>query len=140
MRFLASLILFLAAAASSAAPASGGHAPDSTKPTLEYLLDSAAKDFLRHGPDPAAFRNVRFGRIDHDGEATLFLMCGEVQPATGRGAGKWIEFATLKTSGYEQWLGAQGGGYCNRSGTSWEPGDLSAELQRRVDAAKSSRG
>jgi hypothetical protein len=110
-------------------------AVESASSIVEYLLDAAAGDFHKHGPAPAAFRNVRFGKIEAEG-STMFLVCGEVQPVAGRDAGKWVEFATLKTSGYEQWLGAQGGGWCNRPGTSWEAADLSSELLRRVEVIR----
>src|SRR5688572_144343 len=106
MRILATLLLILAAAGGGTGPASAGQKAawgDGSPATVEYLLDSASADFLEHGPEPAGFRKVRFGRIEHPGEPTLFLMCGEVQAASGDGAGKWVQFATIRTEGYEQW-------------------------------------
>jgi len=100
--------------------------------TREYLLQSAASDFHAHGPEPARFRDVRFGYVEGAGFSQMALICGEFEPAKGADAGKWIAFSTLKTSAYEQWLGDKSG-YCARPLIGWEPGDLSAELLRRVE-------
>ena len=61
-----------------------------------------------------------------------YLVCGEFEPRGGAGA--WTPFATLRTSAYEQWIGDQP--YCGRQDIAWEPRDLSAELQRRLDALR----
>jgi hypothetical protein len=101
----------------------------------EYLLQSAASDFHAHGPEPASFRNVRFGYVEGAGNSQMALLCGEVEPATGPEAGKWIAFSTVKTSAYEQVIGDRGG-FCARPTVGWEPGDLSSELLRRVDSLR----
>lgn len=103
--------------------------------TREYLLQSAASDFHAHGPEPARFRNVRFGYVEGAGNSQMALICGELEPATGPGAGTWIAFSTVKTAAYEQVIGDQGG-FCARPTVGWEPGDLSGELLRRVQLAR----
>jgi hypothetical protein len=46
-------------------------------------------------------------------------------------------FATIKTSGYEQWIGAQAVGFCQRSSVIWDKaGDLSSSLQSRLDSLR----
>jgi hypothetical protein len=130
-------ILLLAtslAACTTSAPADTPRAARAAaaSPT-DFLLDSAAADFRAHPPRPSAFRNVRYGQsIGADGVVSHRL-CGEYQVARTDAAPEWAAFATLKTSGYEQWLGDTA--YC-RGEIQWVPGDLSAELQRRFDATR----
>ena len=42
--------------------------------------------------------------------------------------------ATIKTSGYEQWIGVQAGGYCQSPPVVWDEnvGDLSSSLASRL--------
>lgn len=48
-----------------------------------------------------------------------------------------MPFATIKTSDYEQWIGAQAAGFCKHSPVIWdEAGDLSPSLQSRLDALR----
>jgi hypothetical protein len=76
------------------------------------------------------------------------MMCGEFLPAagdasagTGGGAGamrEWTPFVTIKTSGYEQYIGAQAeASYCQRSSVIWDKeSDLSTVLQSRLDSLR----
>lgn len=102
----------------------------------QQLIEAAAQDFARHGsPAPDGLRRVRFGQLRPADGPPLPLLCGEFKPA--RAPADWAPFATLKTSGYEQWLGAQARTFC-------EPGrfepldalDHSAELIRALKAAQ----
>jgi hypothetical protein len=128
MRCLAALAIALVAGCSSAprvatlptiVPArAAGEAAD-----RGYLLDSAAADFRTHGPVPAGLRNVRFGYVESAGGGAMAIVGGE-----------WIAFTTLQTSKYEQYIGGQGDGFCKRPAFGWDKYDLSAELQKRLDA------
>jgi hypothetical protein len=70
------------------------------------------------------------------GEAQ-YLLCGYFLPAQESGKAEWTPFATIKTSGYEQWLGAQAAGYCRASSVIWDTvGDLSSSLQSRLDSLR----
>ena len=134
MRKLAALLVFLAASCSSA-PALQDAAPPGTEAgSRNNLLDSAAADFHAHGPAPSRFRNVRYGVVEAAGGGSMPLICGEFQTAA-KGE-EWIAFATLQTSKYEQWIGGQGQGFCDRPAFGWDKDDLSAELQKRFDALK----
>ena len=86
-----------------------------------------------HPPRPSAFRNVRYGQWIGAGGVVSHRLCGEYQVASTDAAPEWAAFATLKTSGYEQWLGDTA--YC-RGDIQWAAGDLSADLQRRFDATR----
>src|SRR3546814_971194 len=46
-----------------------------------------------------------------DGEEQ-YMLCGEFLPAQEGGNTEWTPFATIKTSDYEQWIGAQAAGFC----------------------------
>ena len=104
-------------------------------PNVEFLLTSAATDFKEHRPpDPARFRNVRVGHITSPEGEKQYRMCGEFLPKGDEAKDEWKSFATIKTSGYEQWLGSQAASYCQGSSFVWDDvGDLSSELQSRLD-------
>ncbi len=79
-------------------------------PPVEGLLDNAAADFKAHGPQVADARAVRAGALTEDGKP---IVCGQVLPA---GEGKdWVDFSTVKTSGYEQALGWQATALCAKA-------------------------
>lgn len=88
-------------------------------------------------PDPARFRAVRIGHVMTPEGAERYMLCGEFLPAQDAGKASWTPFATIKTSGYEQWLGAPAASFCRRSTIVWgDEGDLSASLQSRLDSLR----
>jgi hypothetical protein len=101
---------------------------------LQFLLASAATDFHTHRPPyPARFRHVRFGHVVASDGAKQYMLCGEFLPEQDKGTPKWTPFATIKTSGYEQWLGAST--YCQRSTIVWDDKrDMSSLLKSRLDS------
>jgi hypothetical protein len=143
MRYPAILFATLVVAACSAAPGTRStRAPRSTQapgPELQtveqFLLTAAASDSHTHRPPgPARFRDVRIGRGASPDGTRQYILCGQFLPAEGGGTADWTPFATIKTSGYEQWIGAQAGGCCQSSSVIWEDtvGDLSSLLQSRL--------
>lgn len=65
------------------------------------------------------------------------MLCGQFLPAREGGTAEWTPFATIKTSPYEQWIGAQAAGSCQSSSVIWdEEGDLSSPLQSRLDSLR----
>lgn len=116
--------------------------PDSNKASvdsvLKFLLDSAAYDFHTHGPaKPKDFREVRFGhRLTSDGQKQYFIS-GEFLASADKKPDTWTLFTTVKTSGYEQWIGSQGKAFSQDSSVVWEGrGDLSSALQRQMDVLR----
>jgi hypothetical protein len=119
-------------AACSTAPAPRSEPIDPA--VVEFLLSSAATDFHTHPPHPVRFRDVRMGHVVTASGEKQFLMCGQFLPSA-EGRAEWLHFVTIKTSGYEQWIGGQAIGFCQR--VIWdEQGDLSASLQSRLESLR----
>jgi len=134
MRSILALILAVALAACRTVPHAGGEA----SPVVEFLLTSAAADFHAH-PPPApvrSFRDVRSGSFTSPDGTRQYLLCGEFSTARDGGKIEWTPFVTIKTSGYEQYLGAQATHFCKRSTTTWDVYDWSASLQSRLAALR----
>jgi hypothetical protein len=107
-------------------------APDSV---VSFLLSAAASDFRSHRPHPAQFRDVRVGRLRVTPGQDRYLLCGQFLPADTTGTAVWTPFATIMTSGYEQWLGTQATGYCQAPAVRWDSlADQSSALQRHLDS------
>ena len=131
MRNLSTLLLAMVLSACSTAPVP--KAPSETP--LDYLLSSAAKDFRTHAPHPARFRGVRFGHLTNADGTTQYRLCGEFLALDQTGQAQWMPFVTIRTSGYEQYVGAQGKSFCEDLTPDSEE-DLSSSLQRRFESLK----
>jgi hypothetical protein len=105
---------------------------------VQFLLTAAATDFHTHRPpDPVRFREVRIGHVMTPSGEEQYMLCGQFLPAQEGGNAEWTPFATIKTSGYEQWNGAQAAAFCQRSSVIWDKeGDLSSSLQSRLDSLR----
>jgi len=146
MKYLLVVFVTLMFAACSTAPAtqSKPQAPSPTvvnttapqqasiAPVVKFLLTSAASDFHDHGPKgPLHFRNVRVGHVTNDGKQS-YRMCGEFLREGDKA--EWTPFSTIKTSGYEQYLGGGAATYCPAS-IIWDTqDDLSSTLQSQLDS------
>lgn len=110
----------------------------STGPLVEFLLRSAASDFRAHRPPyPARVRDVRVGHVLNPQGARQYVLCGELLSAKDSTGAGWTPFATIRTSGYEQYLGAQAESFCRGpSFTRDAEGDLTASLQSRLDSLR----
>jgi hypothetical protein len=99
--------------------------------TEAFLIESAASDFRIHvAPEGVSFRNVHVGVFRGDNGSTVNLMCGEFRTADN--AADWQPFATLRTEGYENWLGSAAAAYCRGSNTTLDTKrDLATELGAR---------
>jgi outer membrane PBP1 activator LpoA protein len=105
---------------------------------IQFLLTAAATDFRTHRPpDPVRFREVRLGHVMTLSGEKQYMLCGQFLPAQEEGEAGWTPFATIKTSGYEQWIGAQAAGFCQGAAIVWDKvGDLSSSLQSRLDSMR----
>ncbi|MGB2869357.1 MAG: hypothetical protein WBD36_12960 [Bacteroidota bacterium] len=71
------------------------------------------------------------------GGVEQYMLCGQFLPAQEGGKTEWMPFVTIKTSGYEQWIGAQALGFCQGSSVIWDKvADLSSSLQSRLDSLR----
>ena len=98
---------------------------------LEFLLASAAREFKSSAAHrPTAIRNTRFGFLP-DSNGGYFVLCGSFSLMAG-GKPNWTDFATVKTSDYEQWIGGAATSFCSQKAIKWHPGDKSAVLLQRL--------
>jgi len=85
---------------SSTAISENGSIPDTV---VQFLITSASNDFRNHQPPtPIDFRHVKIGYIKSPNNEKTFVLCGEFLSQENK---EWTEFTTIKTSGYEQYLG-----------------------------------
>ena len=107
---------------------------------VRYLLDASAKDFHDNQPPvPVGFRNVQIKHLITPNEEMLYLICGQFLVPDKQNKEEWTPFATIKTSGYEQWIGSHAAAYCQNSKMiSYKISDLSAALKGRFDALQNS--
>jgi hypothetical protein len=138
MRNLAVLFATFVLAGCSKAPVTGGESRAVSPTVVEYLLTAAATDFHTHSPpDPVRFRDVRIGHMMTPSGEEQYMLCGQFLPAREAGKAEWTPFATIKTSGYELWIGAQATGYCQNPSVIWDKvDDLSSSLQSRLDSLR----
>jgi hypothetical protein len=152
MRYLAILLPTLGLAAGSTASGTRSQsqavsatqvlAPElqnaSIDSVVQFLLTAAATDFHAHRPpDPDRFRHVRIGHAMTPGGEKQYRLCGQFLPVQAGGKAAWTPFATIQTSGYEQWIGVQAAGFCLGSSIIWDKvGELSSSLQRRLDSLR----
>lgn len=70
---------------------------------IQFLITSASDDFRNHQPPTAIdLRNIKIGYITSPNNEKIFVLCGEFLSQEEK---EWVEFTTIKTSGYEQYLG-----------------------------------
>ena len=103
----------------------------------EYLLSSAASDFHTHQPPmPVRFRKVRLGHIGDTTRSGSYRLCGQFSTSEkGDKKSDWTDFATIKTSGYEQYIGTTN--YCTGPKIIWDTrDDLAPTLKSRLNALK----
>ena len=139
MRLFSVLLSAFVLVACSTTPADRGLSdPQNTsaEPAIEFLLTSAATDFHTHKPPhPTRFRDVRSGYLMTAG-TRQYRLCGEFLATQASGKAEWVPFVTIKTSGYEQWLGAQASSFCKGPSITWNKQDLSSSLKSRLDALR----
>ena len=157
MRHFIVVLAVLALAACRTAPITTGNSPAVPLPgataaepkeappdsVVKFLLDSAASDFHAHRPpDPVRFRDVRIAHVTSPTGEKQYRLCGEFLPAPApaqahEGAkDEWISFVTIKTSGYEQYIGGQAADLCKGSAVTGDEDDLSSALQSRLDSLR----
>ena len=132
-------ILFFISANISCNPNNKGENKDSTNiiseneaipdTVVRFLITSAANDFRNHQPPtPVDFRNVKIGYIKSTNNEKIFILCGEFLSQENK---EWVEFTTIKTSGYEQYIGKRQ--YCQEATMVLTDEILSVELKNKLN-------
>lgn len=136
MGYVVALLVALVFAACNSTPVS--HDQPSTDSPKEFLLTSAAADFHAHSAAAVErFRDVHFGHVTTPTGARQYQLCGEFLPQQREGKAEWTPFVTIKTSGYEQYLGVQAASFCQPSKFVRENDeDLSSLLKKRIDSLR----
>jgi hypothetical protein len=94
---------------------------------VQFLISSACNDFRNHQPPtPIDFRNVKIGYLVSSADEKIFVLCGEFQSKENM---EWVDFATIKTSGYEQYLGKTQ--YCQNATMVLTDEKLALELKNK---------
>lgn len=79
-----------------------------------FLVNSTVQDFYKNRQNGVVgFRNVFLKLYERE----TYLICGEFITIDKEKAEKWVDFATLKTEGYELWIGGNATAYCNDAKT-----------------------
>lgn len=131
------LLAMLAIVGCSRVPSARPAAQPVPPEVMEFLLTSAASDFHAHRPaNLGPFRDVRIGHVKTPTGEDQYRMCGLYSPAAEPGTRGGTPFVTIKTSGYEQYLGAgASAAYCQDASIVWDSAsDLMTRLQSRFDA------
>jgi hypothetical protein len=95
---------------------------------VQFLITSAVIDFRDHQPPtPIDFRNVKVGYLKSTESKKIFVLCGEF---LSKEDNYWIAFTTIKTSGYEQYIGKTQ--YCHDAILVLTDERLSLELKSKL--------
>ena len=105
----------------------------STESVQDFLISSSAADFTAHEQTrQTKVKKVHLRYTENDSGERTYMLCGKFQTANQAAKREWVDFATLKTEGYEQWLGAQAAALCKNARSSHGSPDLSAALQSKL--------
>ena len=132
MRYLP-LLLMIAGCTTATSRTGSDPADASADAAVQYLVVSATDDFHQHGPTGITnFRNVRSGYVPTSSGERQYMLCGEFLRGQEGATAEWMNFVTVKTSKYEQWIGGQSSPFCDAPAAKWLKGDLSKALQTRL--------
>ena len=151
MRYLAVLLLaFLIATGRAQSTQDGSratgqnraHAPELRKASLDsvvqFLITSCATDFRTHHPaGPVRFLKARVGHMPGPNGKAVYMLCGQFRQAQGGDSAESTPFVTIKTSGYEQYIGNQTTNWCKNRSVTWDTTkDLASSLQHLYDSLR----
>lgn len=105
---------------------------------VQYLVRACAADVLKQYPEALIQFNSCFsGSRPLPSGGNQELLCGQFRIQQDRQWGLWIPFATVKTSGYEQWQGAQASSVCQDAAIVWNSmDDMSTSLQTMLESMR----
>ena len=106
---------------------------------VQFLINASASDFHKTRPNSSInFRDVKLAYIVTPNNEKMYLLCGEFQIQEKNDKDKvWIPFATIKTFGYEQWIGGQASTYCKEAKEILiKKYNLSSQLKERIETLR----
>lgn len=119
---------------STATPASQLH---EVPPEVQSeLIALATSDFTKRGPPVESVRHVhlRYNMLQ-SGERS-YMLCGQFRIRSTESESQWTDFATIKTSDYEQWIGGIAKAWCEQAtAAASSPQELSTLLEARLGAS-----
>lgn len=106
----------------------------------DALAAFAVSDFEAHGPRPDDFRKVQLRFHGRDQGERRYMLCGEAWIGSGRGL-EWVDFATIATDPYEQWIGGLATALCaDATPADSGPEDRAPALRSRLERSSSRSG
>ncbi len=101
---------------------------------VSSIIDISANDFYKNQqPAPIDFKNVKLKYIKKQNGEDLYILCGQFVTSDKQE----IQFATVKNSDYEQWIGNNALTYCQDSKEiPYTKEDLSSALQTKFKSLK----
>jgi hypothetical protein len=101
---------------------------------VSLIIDISANDFYKNQqPAPVNFSDVKLKYIKKENGEELYILCGQFITSDK----KATQFATVKNSDYEQWVGTSALTYCQDSKLiQYTKSDLSSALKSKFDSLK----
>lgn len=98
------------------------------------VINVSASDFYKNQqPAPVDFRDVKLKYIKKPSGEELYILCGQFITNDKQ----VIDFATVKNSDYEQWIGNSASTYCaNSKIIPYTKTDLSIALKNKFDSLR----
>lgn len=108
------------------------HPTDGLDSIVSIIVDISARDFVKNQqPPPVDFKNVKLKYIKKSSGEELYILCGQFITTDKQE----IQFATIKNSDYEQWIGNSASTYCQDSKEiPYAKRDLSIWLKSKFEA------
>jgi hypothetical protein len=101
---------------------------------VSLIIDISAKDFYKNQrPAPVDFKNIKLKYIKKPNGEELYILCGQFVTKDNQET----QFATVKNSDYEQWVGNSALTYCQDSKEiPYTKVDLSSALKNKFNSLK----
>jgi hypothetical protein len=101
---------------------------------VSSIIDISANDFYKNQqPAPVEFKNVKLKYIKKPNGEELYILCGQFVTEDKQET----QFATVKNSDYEQWIGNSALTYCQDSKEiPYTKVDLSSTLKNKFNSLK----
>lgn len=110
------------------------HHKDTIAVKVKSLIGFAAYEFNKYQkPLPTAFRNLQIKYALKTNKEMVYLLCGQFKTEDKQNSSDWIDFTTIITDPYEQWIGSNGVAFCENSiEIQITAANLSAELMKKI--------